>query len=184
MSNIVQRAVMALAALAVASAALAATYRWTDAQGVVHYSDTPQPGAQEIQLPSAQTYRAPPVPAAPPAAAASTPAAAPVVYQTCAITQPAADSNLFAPEVVNVSVQVIPALRPGDQLSVTLDGATLPPSGSSGMNFALPSPERGSHTVSALVLGADGQTLCSAPPVSFSVQRPSLLSPQSPAKGH
>jgi len=42
-----------------AAAQTITTYRWVDAQGVVHYSDTPQPGAQVIQLQSAQTYRAP-----------------------------------------------------------------------------------------------------------------------------
>ena len=71
-----------------------------------------------------------------------------------------------------------------DQLSVTFDGTTLPASASGAMNFELSSPERGTHTITAVVLSADGQTLCSAPAVSFNVQRPSLNSPQSPAKGH
>jgi hypothetical protein len=184
MSKIAQRMLLVLAALAAASTCLAQTmYRWVDAQGVVHYSDTPQPGAQAIPVPSAQTYRAPPVPAAPPATTTAAPAA-PTGYQSCAITQPAADANLFAPEALNISVQVVPSLHPGDQLSVTFDGATLPASASGAMNFELSSPERGTHTITAVVLSADGQTLCSAPAVSFSVQRPSLNSPQSPAKGH
>ena len=179
-----QRMLLVLAALAAASTCLAQTmYRWVDAQGVVHFSDTPQPGAQAIPLPSAQTYRAPPVPAAPLAATSPAPAA-PTGYQSCAITQPAADADLFAPEALNISVQVVPSLHPGDQLSVTFDGTTLPASASGAMNFELSSPERGTHTITAVVLSADGQTLCSAPAVSFSVQRPSLLSPQSPAKGH
>jgi Domain of unknown function (DUF4124) len=32
-------------------------YRWVDAQGVVHYSDTPQPGAQKLQIAPAQTFQ-------------------------------------------------------------------------------------------------------------------------------
>jgi hypothetical protein len=184
MSKIAPRMLLVLAALAAASTCLAQTmYRWVDAQGVVHYSDTPQPGAQAIPVPSAQTYRAPAVvPAAPPATTTSTPAA-PAGYQSCAITQPAADANLFAPEALNISVQVLPSLRPGDQVNVTFDGAALP-SSAGAMNFQLSAPERGTHTITATVLSADGQTLCSAPAVSFSVQRPSLNSPQSPAKGH
>jgi hypothetical protein len=183
MSKTAHRMLLVLAALAAASTCLAQTmYRWVDAQGVVHYSDTPQPGAQAIPVPSAQTYRAPPVPAAPAATTTSTPPA-PAGYQSCAITQPAADANLFAPEALNISVQVVPNLRPGDQLNVTLDGATLP-SSPGAMNFEISAPERGAHTINAVVLSADGQTLCSAPAVSFSVQRPSLNSPQSPAKGH
>ena len=173
----------ALAALAAGSPCLAQTmYRWVDAQGVVHYSDTPQPGAQAIPVPSAQTYRAPPVPAAPPATTTSA-SATTAGYQSCAITQPAADANLFAPEALNISVQVVPSLRPGDQLNVTVDGASLA-SSPGAMNFQISAPERGDHTISAVVLSPEGQTLCSAPAVSFSVQRPSLNSPQSPAKGH
>ena len=34
------------------------TYRWVDAQGVVHYSDTPQPGAETLQIQPAQTFSA------------------------------------------------------------------------------------------------------------------------------
>jgi len=173
MSKIAHCLLLALAALVAAGSCLAQTmYRWVDAQGVVHYSDQPQPGAQAIPVPSAQTYRAPP--AAP---------AAPAVYESCAITQPAADANLFAPEAVNISVQVVPSLRPGDRFNVTFDGSALP-SSPGAMNFELPAPERGEHTINATVTSPEGQTLCSAPAVSFSVQRPSLNSPQSPAKGH
>ena len=183
MSKIAHCLMLALAALVAAGSCLAQTmYRWVDAQGVVHYSDQPQPGAQAIPVPSAQTYRAPPAaPAAPPAAAATP--AAPAVYESCAITQPAADANLFAPEAVNISVQVVPSLRPGDRFNVTFDGSALP-SSPGAMNFELPAPERGEHTINATVTSPEGQTLCSAPAVSFSVQRPSLNSPQSPAKGH
>jgi hypothetical protein len=184
MAKIAHCMLLALAALVVASTCLAQTmYRWVDAQGVVHYSDQPQPGAQAIPLPSAQTYRAPPAAPAAPLATTSPAPTASAGYQSCAITQPAADANLFAPEALNISVQVIPALRPGDQVNVTFDGATLP-SSAGAMNFELSAPERGTHTISAVVLSAEGQTLCSAAAVSFSVQRPSLNSPQSPAKGH
>jgi hypothetical protein len=83
MERIVSRRLTAAATLAAlgllasggsAVAQTTTTYRWVDAQGVVHYSDTPHPGAQVIQLPSAQTYRAPPPPSA-----ASKAAPAPVI---------------------------------------------------------------------------------------------------------
>ncbi|HTW75729.1 MAG TPA: DUF4124 domain-containing protein [Steroidobacteraceae bacterium] len=41
-------------------------YRWVDAQGVVHYSDRPQPGAQRLQIRPAPTFHAEPVESAPP----------------------------------------------------------------------------------------------------------------------
>ena len=158
------------------------TYRWVDAQGVVHYSDTPQPGAQVIQLPSAQTYRAPAAPAASNAAAATQedPASP---YQSCGIAEPAPESSLFAPETVPISVSIAPGLRPGDQVVLTVDGSALEPA-AGGQQYQVAAPERGAHTVSAIVRDPDGKPVCRAAPVTFYVQRPSLLSPTSPARGH
>jgi Domain of unknown function (DUF4124)/Bacterial Ig domain len=172
-----------LVILAAAGPAAAATmYRWVDANGVVHYSDQPQPGAQQVAMPSAQTYRATPVPTTTPDATPK-PADAPG-YQSCSITSPAADDTLFAPETVTISVQVSPNLRPGDQVLVTLDGATLQSGSSGALSFQVAGPERGAHTLSAAVHDAQGNTVCNAPDITFNIQRPSLLSPQSPAKGH
>jgi len=175
-----------LAPLAWAGSAVAqttTTYRWVDAQGVVHYSDTPQPGAQVIQLPSAQTYRAPPLPAAPAAAAPDEPASP---YQSCGIAQPAAEASFFAPDIVPVAVQLSPGLRPGDQLAVTVDGVPLDPIAPAPgrLEFQVTAPERGAHTVNAVVRDADGKQVCRSPPVTFYVRQPSLLSPTSPARGH
>jgi Domain of unknown function (DUF4124) len=175
----------ALGLLALAGSAVAqttTTYRWVDAQGVVHYSDTPQPGAQVIQLPSAQTYRAPAAPAAARSAAAANDPASP--YQSCAIAEPAAEASFFAPETVPVTVSLAPGLRPGDQLAVTLDGAALNPAAPGGLQYQVPGPDRGAHTVSAIVRDPDGKPVCRSAPVTFYVQRPSALSPTSPARGH
>jgi hypothetical protein len=175
-----------LAPLAWAGSAVAqttTTYRWVDAQGVVHYSDTPQPGAQVIQLPSAQTYRAPPLPAAPAAATPDEPASP---YQSCGIAQPAAEDSFFAPDMVPVAVQLNPGLRPGDQLAVTVDGVALDPIAPAPgrLQFQVTAPERGAHTVNAVVRDSDGKQVCRSPPVTFYVRQPSLLSPTSPARGH
>jgi hypothetical protein len=172
----------ALAMLVTAGSAVATTlYRWVDAQGVVHYSDTPQPGAQAVDVHSAQTYRAPP---APKGTTASQPAAAPAAstsYQ-CSIVSPSPEQSFYSPETVAISVSVNPALAGGDQVLVYVDGTALP--SSSGQGYQLSQPERGPHTVSAMVRGADGKTACTAAPVTFDVQKPSLLSPSSPARGH
>ena len=87
---------VALGLLVGAGGAYATTmYRWVDAQGVVHYSDQPQPGAQSIQMQSAQTYRAPaqPKPAANAAAPASGAQPPRFTYRSCAITQPTAEQE-------------------------------------------------------------------------------------------
>jgi len=161
------------------------TYRWTDAQGVVHYSDTPQPGAQVIQLHSAQTYRAPAPPAAAKgaqAAASGDGAASP--YESCNIGQPAAEASFFAPETVPITVALSPGLRGGDQVNVTVDGVAVAPLTPGGLQFQLPGPERGAHMISALVSDADGKTICHSAPLTFYVQRPSVNSPAAPVRPH
>jgi hypothetical protein len=159
------------------------TYRWVDAQGVVHYSDTPQPGAQVIQLQSAQTYHASPAPPTPPAAKTATTTTDPnSPYQSCGIVQPATEASYFAPESVPVAVQLTPGLRPGDELAVTVDGAALQPVAPG--RYQVQAPERGAHTVNLDIHDPDGKQVCRASPVTFYVQQPSLLSPTSPARGH
>lgn len=152
------------------------TYRWVDSQGVVHYSDTAQPGAQVIHVPGAQTYHSPPARPTDPVDSPLTRAmqSAP---RSCEISQPVAEASFFAPDSVAVSVS--PALQQGDQLAVTLDGTPLGGGGS----FQIQAPDRGAHTVSAMVRDAGGKLVCQSQ-VTFYVQRPSALSPTSPARGH
>jgi hypothetical protein len=175
---------VALCLLGLSGLSLATTlYRWVDAQGVVHYSDTPHEGAQVIQLQGAQTYHGTSAaPATPGAAAAAQPAKKSEAYDSCAITTPAPDSALYAPDSVGVTVEVSPGLREGDQLTVQVDGRQLQSNG--GQSFVIAEPERGDHSVSAQVRSADGAMLCNASPVTFSVTRPSVNSPNNPVKPH
>jgi len=139
--------------IAAGSASATTLYRWVDAQGVVHYSDTPQPGAQKINVQDAQTYRAPPLPKSGATQGSSSGAPPHPTYQ-CSIITPTAQQSFFNPESVPVSVSVSPGLSGAD------------------------------HTISATVRDSDGTTLCTTAPVLISVQRPSLNSPTSPARGH
>ena len=179
---------VSLAALAGAMVALGAdqpgttTYRWVDAQGVVHYSDTPQPGAEKLKIPPIQTYSSP-------AVGASVSRAAPEsetsdAYQSCNVVQPAAEQNFYAPEAVTVSVSVQPTLRAGDLVSVTMDGGSLQPLDGSGLRYRISDPDRGAHTLSVTVKDGGGKVLCNSSGVTFYVERPSQLAPQSPTRNH
>jgi hypothetical protein len=152
-------------------------YRWVDAQGTIHFSDTPQPGAAKIEVAPAQTFASTPVPGTEVA-----PAMPASIYRTCDISQPMAEQSFYAPEVVAVSVRVVPELREGDQLSVTVDGRELQSAEGSALDFQLPMPERGAHLLHAVVRDAQGRAVCSSSSITFYVQRPSVLSPQSPAQ--
>jgi hypothetical protein len=183
MRRVITCSLAALTLVLSGGSALATTlYRWVDAQGVVHYSDTPQPGAQKMEIQGAQTYKAPPAPRSTASATAAQSAGASdgsgsSSYQ-CAIATPGPEQSFSNPDTVEVDVSVAPALSGGDRLQVTVDGAALPVS-PSGQGL-VQSPERGTHIVNLTVQSADGKTACSAS-VSFNVQRASLLSPQSPA---
>jgi len=76
-----------------------------------------------------------------------------------------------------------PGLRPGDVVAVTLDGDGLTAEQGDPLQFAVSQPERGAHTLRAVVRDAGGRMVCSASAVTFYVQRPSVLSPDSPARG-
>jgi hypothetical protein len=177
---------VALCLLGLSGLSVATTlYRWVDAQGVVHYSDTPHQGAEVMQISGAQTYHgASAPPATPSVPAPPQPGKKPEGYDSCAITAPAPDSSLYAPESVGVSVAVSPALHEGDQLTVQVDGRQLDPTAEGSQSFVIAQPERGDHSVSAQVRSPDGAMLCNAAPVTFSVTKPSVNSPNNPVKPH
>lgn len=154
-------------------------YKWTDENGVVHYSDQPHANAEKIRVPTAQTYKA--QAAAGPAVPSGEPAAtSPQPYQGCAIVQPGPDTQMANVDSVTIVVQTDPQLRPGDRVYVTLDGQSLNNGQPTGTQFNLSPVERGEHTLQALVRGSNGTVLCQTPGVTFSVQQNSLLNPNNP----
>jgi hypothetical protein len=183
-----------LTALLLCGAASAGTtlYKWVDAQGVVHYSDSPQPGAQKVDIQPVQTYKAQPAPPSGASAGSSggysssgssgagSSGASAAAY-SCSITAPQTDEAFFAPQSVAVAVAVTPGLQEGDQLQILYDGTAV--SSSADPQASIQQPARGSHSVGALIRGPDGRVRCNAAPVTFNVQRPSTLSPQSPQAG-
>jgi len=164
----------------VCSLALAATvYKWVDENGIVHYSDQPHPNAQKIGVQPAQTYKAGDIPAATGAPSAP-PAAAPPPYQGCAIAQPTDDETFSSVDSLSISVRTDPALRPGDQIFLMLDGQPLNGGVATGSQFTLTPVDRGTHTLQAVVRDSDGAVRCQTPGVTYHVQQPSILNPANP----
>jgi Domain of unknown function (DUF4124) len=155
---------LALAGFAAASFA-EATYKWVDAQGVVHYSDKPVPGATKVQLPAAQTFKAPPPGSLP---TLQQQPAAPKDYDSFIISSPAQDETLFNVTSVTVGVSVSPGLRPGDSIKIALDGQSKTGTASSATFDNL---ERGEHVATATIVMGSGKTLA-APPVKFTIRMP------------
>jgi Domain of unknown function (DUF4124) len=156
-------------------------YKWVDAQGVVHYSDQPHPNAQRLEISGAQTFSAPPVPAASSTAEpaeASQPAGP--AYESCAIAQPTDQQMLMNAYQATAVVQTSPALRPGDQVRLFVDGKQITGSGTS---FTFP-VFRGQHSVDAIIQDSTGQIVCETSTVTFYVHQPSVKNPHNPVHPH
>lgn len=153
-------------------------YKVVRPDGTVEFTDQPTAGAQEITLPKAQSYEAPPIPAAP-TSPVSIPQGPP--YSALAITAPTAEQTFQNGDgKVTVSVRLEPALRPGHRLVILLDGKEA----GSGPNVSLNGVERGSHTVLAQVRDGRGNVIQSSPPVTFHMrQYSSLFDAKPPANG-
>jgi hypothetical protein len=167
-----------VALLLAASLALAQAYRWVDENGVVHYSDQPHPGAEEVELERAPAIN---MPAPRRSMAGNAPAPATgeqqrtVGYDSLAVASPAAEETLWnIGGVLNVSLNLQPALQLGHQLRVYFDGV---PQEVSGTQFQLQEVYRGAHNLQAEVLDENGQLMIRSEPIRFYVQQTTIVNP-------
>jgi hypothetical protein len=175
-----QRLCIGFALVLAAGAALAQAYRWVDENGVVHYSDRPQVGAEEIELETAPAVNIPPRRPAAERSAAPTQEeqdslAAPG-YESLTIASPVAEETLWnIGGVLNVSLDLQPALQSGHQLQIYFDGT---PQQVSGTQFQLPEVYRGVHNLQAEVLDENGQLMIRSQPNRFYVQQTTIVNPR------
>jgi hypothetical protein len=169
-------ALLILAAFAVQAAVV---YKWTDSDGVVHYSDQSVPGAEKITTTAFSRSGAP----ARPAAAAATPglqvpkkAAARVAYEEFSIVSPAPEQTFFAAPV-SVQLHLRPALDPNHAISLQLNGAAVPDQPADALQFTLNLP-RGAYSLVATITDRTSEETQSTETVTFYVRQPSTLSPQ------
>jgi Domain of unknown function (DUF4124) len=171
-----------LAVAGIAAAGATVTYRWVDTDGV-HYSDQPHQGAEKILLGQSQTYSSSDAEVSAPTSARkgrSERASAEFGYDSCAVVQPAEDQVLIDVESVTVAVQLQPAKRSADRVVLSFDGKAIEPESSDQLEFKFTPIERGTHTVAAVVRGADGKNLCQSTAVNFHVRQPAVLAPLNP----
>ena len=157
--------------------AAAETWRWVDKDGVVHYSDRPQDGAQKgaekLQIESAPK----PGSVTPQATGPLPTAAMPFKYAGCEFASPNSEQVFQNVRSVGVSLNVLPSLQFDHTIAVRMNGSRVagwPPTASS---YALNDLPRGSFTLSAQVLDPKGTPVCSSSPLTFHIRQPSLLTP-------
>lgn len=171
-----------LASLAAFAGQAAVIYKWTDAQGVVHYSDQSVPGAQKIYTnsPTASGSGAPSNSnASPNAQAPAIPgSAAKQGYSIIAITSPSSEQTFFGDEPIGVALALEPNLKAGDTVTWHLNGQELADQGPGTTQFTLPHMDRGTYAIAATVSDPKSGESQSTPSVTFYVRQPSALSPQ------
>jgi hypothetical protein len=171
------RTLISLIAVLFTGAALAQAYTWVDKDGIVHYSDRPEQGATQIQLSQGnRPTRRPAQAAASPAAAQQNNAAQPdkpFSYDSIEITSPGPEETLWNIEgVLNVTLNVQPALQPGHRVRVYFDGNEQMVRGSS---FQIQEVYRGVHNLQAEVLDDTGKLMGRSQTNRFYVQQNSIV---------
>jgi Domain of unknown function (DUF4124) len=162
--------------LVAVAAQAAVIYKWTDAQGVVHYSDQPQPGAERIVTSSPQTYSGARSGGSSNAGKANGPAANGPTQVS--VVSPSAEQTFFGDEPITARAAVTPALKDSQTISWTLNGSPVSVPAGSAMSVTLQSLDRGTYSIAATLSDSDtGETINSAA-VTFYVRQPSALSPQ------
>lgn len=164
------RPILVVLALFSLAAAAQEAYRWVDENGIVHYSDRPREGAEQIQLPRpnvAQTRRTAPLQAS---QSDDEPADEPAPgYEAIDIVSPAEEETLWNIEgLLNVSVSLTPGMQPGHQMRAYHNGVSQMVSGTS---FQLQEVWRGEHTIQVEVLDSTGKLLIRSQPRRFFVQQ-------------
>ena len=159
--------------LMAAGTVLAQAYRWVDENGVIHYSDRPQEGAERVILPSDNqvTRRRRPAPATVRSQPAGDPqaTAAAFKYESISVASPAAEETLWNIEgVLNVSLELKPALQEGHQVRVYFDGDDRMVTGTS---FQIEEVYRGVHNVQAEIVDATGRLMIRSVLNRFYVQQ-------------
>jgi hypothetical protein len=156
-------------------------YKWTDAQGVVHFSDQPVPGAERVVTTSAPGHAG--ILGQTASTSPAAPSSQPKTDKTLsaakiAIVSPAPEQTFTGEQSVPVSLSLDPDLKPSWTVVWTLNGAQVPGQTSTTTQFTLTDLSRGIYTLEATVTDAVTGESKSADAVTFNIVRPSLLSPQ------
>jgi len=169
-----------LGCLAAFAGQAAVIYKWTDSDGVVHYSDQPVPGAEKIYTTSSSTSGA----ASAGRADADTDGTAPkkpgtgrMSYTRFAITSPIPDQTFFGDETVGVHLALEPALKEDQTITWHLNGKQLDDQPNS-TQVTLPHLDRGAYVIAATITDQKTGESLSTDSISFFVRQPSELSPQ------
>ena len=159
--------------------AAAEMYKWTDAQGQIHYSDRPPPsGAEKVEVIPVQTYHASALAQGKPTTESPNSRGQAVSYSVFEIRRPQMDDVIQnSGGSVSVELRLTPILQPGHAVWLYLDGKRLDGMSTTGTSFELSNVIRGDHTLVAAIVDTAGKQIVSAPAVKFTVRQTSIGKP-------
>lgn len=168
-----------LSALSGTAAIAAPAWTWVDANGTVHFSDRPVPGATQVELSGAQGFS---TGTSRVSRAGNRAVAAGLPYQA-EIVSPADQETLSnIGSVLPVQVRFQPSLQGDHRYDLALDGQRRNLNTVS-TSVTLPDVFRGTHTLEIVVINSAGTELMRSPPRTFFVQQTSVQNPNSRAGG-
>jgi len=170
-----------LGCLAAFAGQAAVIYKWTDSDGVVHYSDQPVPGAVKIYTTSSSTTGAPASGrsnADPQAPGAKKPAEPRMGFTQFSITSPQPDQSFFGDEIVGVNLALDPALKEDQIITWHLNGKQLDDQPPNATRLTLPRLDRGAYVIAATITDQQTGDSLTTDSVNFYVRQPTELSPQ------
>jgi hypothetical protein len=160
------------------TASAAEIWRWKDAEGTWHFSDSPVAGAEKLNVNP------------PGKSGGSKPASSPsysggplvlpqeiVPYARCSIVQPVNDASFQWTESIAATVSVEPTLQGSHQVQAVLNGSPVADWPKDSVSHTFTGLFRGSYTLSVKIADQKGNVLCTARAINFHVRQPSVLSP-------
>ena len=172
------RSLLILVGLALCVGVLAQdrVYKRVNPDGSVEYSDQPTQGAEVMKVPKGSTFTMPATPSSTAAPADSTAEEASASYDSLEITQPMNDKTIRSNEgKLTALARVTPELDSNHRFRWNMDGDIVPDVNSP--ELRLNNINRGSHTLQAEIVDADGKVIISSETITFHLMRYRIPTP-------
>ena len=167
-----RRSIFILLGVLAATAVLADdAWKWTDEDGVVHYSDVPVEGAVPVNLSEFSKKTGARISNGRTNAAPNEPEEE-LAYDSITIASPGDEETLWNIEgLLNVNVAVSPELQQGHRIRIYFDGAARDVGGTS---FQILDAYRGTHSLQAEIVDQTGRVIMRSTTNRFYVQQNSI----------
>lgn len=155
-------------------ASYAQIYQWTDAQGLIHFSDSPHAGAKTVKNLEIQSYSSPEPQGTSQADDSQTDSdqAKEAYYQEISITLPHNEETIRNNQgAIDVVFTLSPTLLPGNQVQLLIDGAPVGKPQKE-LSFHVNGIDRGAHILQVQVLDKQGKPMILSDRTTIFMQRP------------